>query len=195
MTNAMRRNLDLLLRNSIATLPDVQIIKPVEIQMTLGMKKNKDIRDCGGGPKCAWRTGKAVGAHLVVFGTISSMGDNYALNLRLFNIKLGKEARRDKTTISGNRNLLIPELRLAAFRLVAPRKILGSLLVTIDLDGVKILLDKKEVGITPLKEAIPNLKPGKHVLTLQSEGYDTLKQTVEIHPYETTRLVVDLKAR
>ncbi|MCK5689268.1 hypothetical protein KAI87_08360, partial [Myxococcota bacterium] len=47
MTNAMRRNLDLLLRNSIATLPDVQIIKPVEIQMTLGMKKNKDIRDCG----------------------------------------------------------------------------------------------------------------------------------------------------
>src|SRR5688572_29903495 len=78
----MMRNLEMLLRNSIATMEGVTVVSPVDVQIALRNPKYKDIANCGGGPACAVEIGRLVSADVVVFGTIGAIGQNFALNVR-----------------------------------------------------------------------------------------------------------------
>lgn len=192
LSSAMRKNLELLLRNSITTIGGFKVIPPVDIQMALQEPKHKAVLKCGGGPTCAVKTGKLVLADKVVFGTITSLGQNFALNLRLMDVATGKEMAREQSTISGNRDLLIPELRLAAYRLVAPDRISGSLLIEIDVEGVEIEIDGAKVGVTPLSKPVEDLKPGSHVVVLKRPGFSEFQKEFTIKPFETAKLKLEL---
>lgn len=192
LSSAMQKNLELLLRNSITTIGGFKVIPPIDIQMALQEPKNKAVANCGGGPTCAVKTGKLVRADKVVFGTITSLGQNFALNLRLMDVSTGKEVAREQSTISGNRDLLIPELRLAAYRLVAPDRIRGSLLIEIDVEGVEIEIDGVKVGVTPLDKPVEDLKPGSHVVVLKRPGFSQFQKEFVIKPFQTAKLKLEL---
>lgn len=185
-------NLQMLLRNSIATMPGFEIIGPVQVDMALRNPRNRAVAECGGGSDCMVRVGKLVGADRLVFGTIGALGEAYSLNLRLLDVVAGKEIAREQANVSGNRDLLIPEVRLAAFRLVAPDRIRGALRVEIDVAGVEIEIDGVNAGVTPLTAPIEGLTPGAHVVRLRRPGYSELQQSFVIRPFETTRLRVTL---
>ena len=66
-------NLQMLLRNSIATIPGFDVIGPVQVDMALRNPRNKAVAECGGGTECMVRVGKLVGADRLVFGTIGAL--------------------------------------------------------------------------------------------------------------------------
>lgn len=192
LSSGMKKNIERLLYNSIATIGGVTVIPPIDVEMALQNPKNRAVRDCGGGPECAVRAGRLVRADRVVFGTVSSIGENFALNLRVMDVGSGAELKREQSTLSGNRNLLIPELRLAAYRLVAPESIRGSLLIEVDVAGAVVEIDGKNVGTTPLAGPIEGLKPGAHTVVVRREGYSEFQKEITIRPFETPKLKLEL---
>jgi len=192
LSSAMRNNLELLVRNSINTISGFRVTAPIDVQMALREPRNKEISECGGGPDCAVQIGKLVGADLVVFGTISTIGEAFSLNLRVMDVATGREMAREKSRISGTRDLLIPEVRLATFKLVAPEKIRGALLIEIDVAGVEIEIDGRQVGVTPLDKPVDELTPGPHVVVLKRPGFSDSQQEFVIKPFETAKLKLEL---
>jgi hypothetical protein len=160
--------------------------------MAMRDPRNKAVVDCGGGPDCAVKLGRLIGADLVVFGTISTIGEAFSLNLRVMDVIKGREKAREKSRISGNRDLLIPEVRLATYKLVAPDRIRGSLLIEIDVEGVEIEIDGEKVGTTPLAKPIEDLTPGPHVVVLKRPGFSEFQKEFVIKPFETAKLKLEL---
>jgi len=192
ISSAMLKNLEMLLHNSIATIDEIEVIPGIDVQVAI--QKNLEVSSCGGGPKCAVILGRATGADAVIFGNIGALGQAFNLSLRAVRTSNAKEIGRQQTSVSGNRDLLIPELRLAAYKLIAPNLVVGSLLIEIDVVGVEIEIDGKIVGITPLKKPVENLKPGDHVVVLKRPGYSQFQKEFTIKPFETARLKLDLQA-
>ena len=189
----MRRNLQILLNNSIRTMDNIQPIGTLDVQMMLQGPKYAELNNCGGGPDCAARIGRAVGADVVVFGTLASIGDNFSLNLRAIVAATGQEQGRQKVEVSGSRDVLIPAIRLAAFRLLAPEQVHGALMVDTNVDGVMISIDGKKAGTTPLMRPIERLHEGEHVVVVTRDGYTTQTEKLTIRPFETTRLRLQLR--
>jgi hypothetical protein len=189
----MRRNLQILLNNSIRTMDNIQTIGTLDVQMMLQGPKYAELNKCGGGPDCAARIGRAVGADVVVFGTLANIGDNFSLNLRAIVAASGQEVGRQKVEVSGSRDVLIPAIRLAAFRLLAPEQVHGALMIDTNVDGVMISIDGKNFGTTPLTRPIERLHEGEHVVVVTRDGYTTQTQNLTIRPFETTRLRLQLK--
>jgi len=186
-------NLAMLLRNSIATIGGFEVISPVQIDMEMRNPRNKAVASCEGGPECAVQVGRIVRADRVVFGTIGELGQDFSLNLRMLDVKKGVELARQQGNVSGNRDMLIPEIRLAAFRLLAPDRIRGALLIDIDVIDVDVEVDGAPMGKTPLTGPIENLTPGDHKVRLHREGFSEFVQTLAVRAFETSRLKVELK--
>ena len=186
-----RRSLELLLRNSIATIEGVTVIPAIDIQMALSDPKNVTAAQCGGGPECAALTGRLVGADRVVFGTISTIGDAFSLSLRVVDVKSGKELAREQSRTSGNRNVLIPELRLAAYRLVAPDKIRGWIEIECTVDGVDIEVNGQRLATTPVATPIA-VVPGDQVLVAKRPGFSEFQKEFAVAPFERVRVKLEL---
>jgi len=144
---------------------------------------------CGGGPECAIKIGKLVTADVVIIGSISGLGDTFSLNLRALDVARAKELARYKANVLG-RDKLIPEVRLAAYQLVAPERIKGWLVVDIETPGVGIEIDGTPAGTTPFKSPLDNLSPGRHVVIIKRPGYPPLTQEFVMRPFEPTELTL-----
>jgi hypothetical protein len=187
------RNLEQYLRNSIATLEGFVVVSATDVQMALQDPRNRAVARCGGGVECASKTGKLVGADVVVIGSLTGLGDAFSLNLKAVDVARAKELSRYLASVSG-RDKLIPETRLAAYSLVAPDRIRGWLLVDVDVAGVEIFVDGATAGTTPLAKPIEGLTPGPHTVEVRHPGYKPLSQQVEIRPFEPTRLTISLES-
>ena len=191
MSNDERRSLEMLLRNSIATIEGFAVIPQVDVQMALSDPKNFAVSQCGGGPDCSVQIGRLVGADRVVFGTLSTIGDAFSLNLRVMDIKSGKELAKEQSRTSGNRNVLIPEVRLAAYRLVAPNKIHGWLEIESTIEGVEIEVNGAKVGVTPLREPLA-VVPGDLVVVARRPGFTEFQKEFHVKPFERVKFQLDL---
>lgn len=186
------KNLEQYLRNSIGTIDGFAVLSAVDVQMALGDPKNKAVAKCGGGPDCARQVGKLVGAHIVVIGSISALGDSFSLNLRALEVNKKGELARYQASVSG-RDRLIPEVRLASYQLIAPDRIRGWLMIEVAVPGVAVEVDGQPVGTTPLAHPVENLTPGAHVVVLKRPGYKPFEQEFTIKPFEPTRLKIALE--
>lgn len=187
--NDIMRNLEAFFHKSITTMEGFDVIPPVDVQ--IAMQRHKKLAACGGGPKCAILAGRLLRADFAVFGTIGALGQDFSLNVRAVDVSTGKESGRVEAHLSGDRNVLIPEIRLAAYRLVAPDKIRGYLRVEIALAGVQVEIDGAVVGVTPFERPI-ELKPGDHRVLLKRPGYSEFKKKFTIRPFETAPLTLEL---
>ncbi len=161
--------------------------------MAVQASKNAKLIDCVGGGKCAADIAKLVGADRVIYGGISVVGESYSLNARSAEAASGKEVSRYQTSFTGSRDALIPEIRLTAYKLLAPNRISGSLMVQADVDGVSIEIDGAARGMTPLSEPIRELTPGEHTVVLMRPGYQPFQQKLIIRPFETAKLQLKLE--
>lgn len=188
------KNLEQYLRNSIATIDGFQVLSAVDVQMALQDPKNRAVATCGGGVDCAIRVGKTVGADVVVIGSLTGLGEAFSLNLRAVDVNRSRELSRYQATVSG-RDKLIPEVRLAAYRLVAPDRIRGWLVVELDVPGATVEVDNQAVGTTPLEKPVENLTPGSHLVVIKHPAFALFKQQVAIRPFEPTRLTISLESQ
>lgn len=192
ISNELMRQLEMFLRQNIAMLDGLQVIPAVDLQIALQDPANRKVGKCPGGPRCAAAQGRLVGADAVVYGAVGALGQQYSLVLRAIDARTGKELGREQTNISGDRNRLLYEVKVAAVRLMAPEQLRGSLVVDIDTDGVEVEIDGKLVGMTPLERPVENLKPGPHVVVLRRDGYSEFQKEFTITPFETAYVELEL---
>jgi hypothetical protein len=151
-------------------------------------------QNCTGEEKCLVAIGKKIGVDYMVTGTVGALGDNYVLNIKVVEVGTGRSQRIQSDPLRGSPDELIEGVRVAAYRLLAPQQIHGSLQIQSDLIGAAVTLDGKELGKTPLPSGgvIPKLAIGKHRLRVEAKGYDPFDSDVEVHFQKVSPVVVRL---
>lgn len=149
------------------------------------------LQSCTGELNCALDLGKRLRADWIIAGNIGGLGDHYIINLKLIDVALQSELRRIQEPLQGNPEQLIEAIRVAAFRLVAPSKLVGSLVILADRDQARVEVNERFVGVTPLPP-LP-LEVGSHRVRVSKQGYSQVVQSVTIRLEKTSRLVVKLE--
>jgi hypothetical protein len=154
-----------------------------------------DQRECTGEEKCLAMIGKKLGVDIVVTGTVGSMGDNYILNIKAVDVATAKQVQRITTDpLRGSPDDLIEGVRVAAYRLLAPDQLHGSLQIQSDLVGAEVQLDGKPLGKTPLPQlgVISKQTLGKHTLRVSAKGYAPFEEPVDVRFQKVSQVVVRL---
>lgn len=162
-----------------------------EVERAIG--KRRRLLACTGEPGCLADIGKRVGVELIVSGNVAQLGDTYVVNLKLVEVATETELRRVASDpLRGNADDLIEGVRVAAYRLVAPDRLQGSIAVLTDLVGAEVAIDGVVVGATPLPAPIGGLALGDHKVRVTATNYTPFEETVQVRFQKTTRVVVRL---
>jgi hypothetical protein len=179
----------------------LQRILRVELQRVVGKElpseravadvvaANPKLAACTADPACLAPLAKALHVTRVVAGNVGGLADSYVVNLKLVD-DTGRELRRVSATLSGSPAELIDEIRVAAFRLVAPERLVGNIAILSDVPGAHIMLDGIDVGKTPLAGPLVNLSVGVHKLAVEREGFSGFAEDVPVRFEKTTQVVV-----
>jgi hypothetical protein len=151
-------------------------------------------QNCTGGEKCLQAIGKRLQVDFMVTGTVGSLGDNFVLYIKVVEVATAKSQKIQSDPLRGQPDELIEGVRVAAYRLLAPQQLHGSLQIQTDLVGAEVTLDDKPIGKTPLANngVIAKLALGKHKLRVQAKGYDPFDSDVDVHFQKVSPVVVRL---
>jgi hypothetical protein len=151
-------------------------------------------QNCTGEEKCLTTIGKRLGVDYVVTGTVGSLGDNYVLNIKVVDVATSKSQRIQSDPLRDSPDELIEGVRVAAYRLLAPQQIHGSLQIQTDIVGAAVTLDGKSVGKTPLANngVLARLPLGTHKLRVEAKGYDPFDSDVDVNFQKVSPVVVRL---
>jgi len=167
---------------------------PLPSRREIESKMTAAEQNCGGEEKCLTAIGKRLGVDYVVTGTVGSLGDNYVLNIKAVEVATGKSQKIQSPPLKGTPDELIEGVRVAAYSLLAPDQLHGSLQVQSDLVGANVTLDGKSVGRTPLANqgVIAKLALGKHKLHVEAKDYAPFDDDVDVHFQKVSPVVVRL---
>lgn len=148
---------------------------------------------CTGDDRCLSAIGKKLGVEVIVAGTVAAMGDSYILNIKAVDVAGAKQIRRIATDpLRGSPDELIDAIRVAAYRLLAPDQLHGSIVVLSDLIGAEVLVDGQRIGMTPLPGPIARLSLGDHTLRVEAHGYQPFEDKVAVRFQKASRVTVRL---
>jgi hypothetical protein len=154
-----------------------------------------DQRECTGEEKCLGAIGKKLGVDVMVTGTVGALGDSYVLNIKAVDAGTAKQLTRIQSDpLRGSPDDLIEGVRVAAYKLLAPDQIHGSIQIQTDLVGAEVKLGGKTLGKTPLPRlgVIGRLALGKHRLRVAAAGYAPFEEDVEVRFQKVSQVVVRL---
>lgn len=168
---------------------------PLPSRREIDRKIIGELASCTGEDKCLAAIGKKLGVDVVVAGSVGSLGDNYLLNIKVVESATAKQLRRITTEpLRGTPDDLIDSVRVAAYRLLAPEQLHGSISVLSDLIGADVSIDGKRVGTTPLPAPVTRLPLGPHQVRVSAAGYSPFEETVEVRFQKSARVEVRLTA-
>jgi hypothetical protein len=184
------KRLETLFRMELSRLDKIPQPSQRDIERTVTAAE----QNCTGEEKCLTAIGKRLGVEYMVTGTVGSLGDNYVLYIKVVEVATGKSQKIQSDPLRGAPDELIEGVRVAAYRLLAPQQLHGSLQIQTDLVGADVELDGKSIGKTPLPNTgvIPKLALGKHTLKVAAKGYDPFNSDVEVHFQKVSPVVVRL---
>lgn len=184
------KRLETLFRMELSRLDKIPQPSQRDIERTVTAAE----QNCTGEEKCLTAIGKRLGVEYMVTGTVGSLGDNYVLYIKVVEVSTGKSQKIQSDPLRGAPDELIEGVRVAAYRLLAPQQLHGSLQIQTDLVGADVELDGKSIGKTPLPNAgvVPRLALGKHTLKVAAKGYDPFNSDVEVHFQKVSPVVVRL---
>jgi hypothetical protein len=165
---------------------------PARTTVEAALARDPTLRGCTGEPPCLAALGRALGVAQVVTGNVGALGESYVVNLKLVDVARAVELRRVSETLAGSPDQLIDAVRVAAYRLVAPEALRGTLAVLCDVSGASVLVDGKPVGVTPLPAPVADLTVGRHELRLEAPGLSSAVTSVEVRFQKTTEVVMHL---
>jgi hypothetical protein len=147
---------------------------------------------CDGVVECLVELVGGAGWDAFIVGNVAGLGEDRAINLKLIDVRLGREVRRTAEKASGDEARLIVQMRKAAVELVAPGKFAGALELVARQEGVAIVIDGTPAGVTPLATTRLELTAGRHALEAKREGYVPFSTMVEIAYGEVKQVTIDL---
>ncbi|HUH01341.1 MAG TPA: PEGA domain-containing protein [Kofleriaceae bacterium] len=167
---------------------------PTRRQIQRIIQSSRKLRQCAGADDCLAEIGKKLEVDLVVTGTVAALGDSYVINIKAVDVATGKQLpkRIETRPLRGSPDELIEGVRVAAYQLLAPAELHGSLMVLSDLVGAEVSLDGKPVGVTPLPAPVRRLSLGTHVIKVTAADYAPFEQEVRVRFQKTTRVIVRL---
>ena len=169
--------------------------KPGPTRRDIDRVVTADQQNCTGEEKCLGAIGKKLGVDVVVTGTVGAMGPNYVLNIKAVDTKSSTAIRKiESDPLRGSPDDLIEGVRVAAYKLLAPDQLHGSIQVQSDLVGANVELDGKSIGKTPLANlgVIGKQPLGKHKLRVEASGYSPFEEEVEVRFQKVSQVVVRL---
>lgn len=152
-------------------------------------------QQCTGEEKCLAAIGKKLGVDIVVTGTVGAMGSSYVLNIKAVDVASVKQVQRIQSDpLRGSPDELIEGVRVAAYKLLAPEQLHGSIQVQTDIVGAEVRLGDKLIGKTPLPRlgVISKQPLGTHKLRVQAPGYDPFDDDVVVHFQKVAQVEVRL---
>ncbi len=156
-------------------------------------KLNRRLQNCDGANKCLAAIGAALQVEFVVAGSVAELGDSYVLNIKAISSATGDELRRiESDPLRGKPDELIEAIRVAAYRLLAPEELKGSVSVLADRKGALVEIDSVAVGTTPLAKPISGLALGRHSLRVSAGEFGAFESEVDVRFQKTTRVEVNL---
>lgn len=182
--------LETLFRIEIDRLSRARMPSPRRVREVLALPQH---RGCGSESRCLISVGKALGVDVVVAGNVAALGDAYVVDIKAVDVAEGTEiARVASEPLRGDPDDLIDNVRVAAYQLLAPGALRGSINLLVDLDGAEVWIDGEKVGVTPLARPIGGLSVGTHRLEIRAEGYDPARREIEVKFQKSSRVVVSL---
>jgi hypothetical protein len=183
--------LETLFRNELARLAKT----PMPSRRDIERQITGDLQQCTGEEKCLAAIGKKLGVDVVVTGTVGSLGSNYVLDIKAVDVATAKTLKRTQSEpLQGSPDELIDNVRVAAYRLLAPQQLHGSIQVQTDLVGAEVRLDGDVIGKTPLPNqgVMSKLGLGPHKLHVQAPGYDPFDDNVTVNFQKVAQVEVRL---
>jgi hypothetical protein len=151
------------------------------------------VESCGRTNECLAQAGGALGAHGVLIGTASVLGDAAGIIIKVVDTSTGLERANAKAMLRGDRGQMLEGLQGLVYELVDPARNLGALMVDIPIEGAVVVVDDQEVGATPLAEPVQGLAPGEHSLKVSSPLIKDFFSFFTVHPGKTTTVRVDVQ--
>jgi hypothetical protein len=184
--------LETLFRMELSRLAGHQVLSPRQIEESL---RGSKLRSCSGDTECLAAIGRKLDVDIVLAGNVAALGESYVINIKAVDARTGAELRRIASDpLRGNPDELIEAVRIAAYRLLAPEHLVGSVMILADVAGATVLLDDRPVGKTPLPAPLGQLSLGEHRLSVRADGFSTFSDTVSVRFQKTTRVLVRLGA-
>lgn len=186
--------LESLFRMELERLAGQPMPTPRQIQRII--QGSPRLRRCAGADSCLASIGRKLGVDLVVTGNVAALGDSFILNIKAVDVASGKKLPKRIATkpLRGSPDELIEAVRVAAYELLAPAAIHGSVNILTDLVGASVSIDGVARGKTPLPAPIRKLPLGDHTLRVEADGYVPFEETVRVRFQKSTRVIVRLAA-
>jgi PEGA domain len=156
-------------------------------------RKYRSLRKCQGANRCLARIGRMLRAQYIVSGTLASLGQDYVVRLKMVSTRSSKTVRGTTEVLSGQKEQLIEAVRVAAYRLLAPEQLTGSLQVLVNIAGATVYMNGKRVGVSPLRHALRNLGVKKHTFRITHPDHLDFIRKVKVRFQKTTIVRVKLK--
>lgn len=189
--NELVARLETLFRMELARLSKHQLPTRREIERAVTSEQ----QNCTGEERCLASIGKKIGVDVVITGTVGAMGSSYVLNIKAVDVATQKLIKRiDSDPLRGSPDDLIEGVRVAAYRLLAPAQLHGSIQIQTDILGAEVRLDDKQIGKTPLANlgVLAKQQLGRHKLRVQAPGYDPFDDEVDVHFQKVSQVLVRL---
>lgn len=182
------RRLETLFRKELERLTEKSVPSRQDIA-----KLSRRLRSCDGSNRCLGGIGKALKVDYVVSGSVAALGDAYVLNIKAVTSGRGEELRRiESDPLRGAPDELIESIRVAAYRLLSPEELVGSISILADREGANVELDGKAIGTTPLPGPITGLELGNHKLRVSAGEFGEFEADVRVRFQKSTRVAVQL---
>jgi len=154
-------------------------------------EQDLSLSDACSGKDCAVQLGKLLAVEKMIYGSLSSLGKKYLINLQMVDVSTGKIEKIENESYVG----AIEEIDVAAVRIA--KKIIGeetietanvySIYVTSEPQGARVYVGDELLGSTPATITLPNDK--KATVRLKAAAYQDWYQ--EVKPKKGEKLIVN----
>ena len=175
-----------IIARALGQVPDTTVVADSKVDRAL--RQTPALRTCSGEASCLAQLGRAVGAQYVVSGEIGGLGDVEIVYLEIIDVAGARRLR--STTVELNKDDG-SAARGAAFQLLAPERYIGSLAVTVDVEGASIYIDGNRVARSPTGKLA--LAVGTHALRVTHPEFRDFVRFIDIAFDQETPVSIELQ--
>jgi hypothetical protein len=167
-----------------------EVISPADLQAMIGLERLKDLVGCESDTACLTELGGALGADLLIGGSVGKLGKIYNVTLSLVDNNEAKSKGRFQGE-AGTASALTKTIKRGVailFERTKEVRTTGMLLIKTTPSGAKLTLDGKPIGQSPITLDVP---AGDHEILATLEGMSGIEQVL-IKPSEVTKTTIML---